>query len=91
MKINFDFQITDLSGNSIAEFNVSEIVANCIAGSNQGSPIRMMDIAMTIFKIKEVELTDAEMPLIKTIIETAPILSNLSKAQLLERFNNKTE
>ena len=91
MKINFDFQITDLSGNSIAEFNVSETVANCIAGSNQGSPIRMMDIAMTIFKKKEIELTDAEMSLIKTIIETAPILSNLSKAQLLERFNNKNE
>jgi hypothetical protein len=89
MKINFDFYITDLKGDAIIEFNVAEVVANTIAGSNIGSPIKMMDIAMTIFKTKEVELNEADANSIKSIIESAPNLSNLSKAQILERFTPK--
>ena len=90
MKINFDFYITDLKGDAIIEFNVAEAVANCIAGSNiGGSSIRMMDIAMTIFKTKEVELADADATTVKTIIDQSLLFSHLSKTQILERFTLK--
>lgn len=87
-KLNLDFQLIDLAGKPIEGFSVKESVANTIVSGNTGSPIRMYEYALKLFKDGEIDISDEDLPVVKRAIESSK-LSDLVKAQILQRFPAK--
>lgn len=89
-KINFSTAICNLEGTAMTQGDkpllMKDIVANtlCIAKAKTGEVIRQLNLAMEIYKAKEVmDIEDADAKLIREVLSTAD-LSTLVLGQILK-------
>ena len=84
MKLNFNFQLKDLSGNKImiGEANTGKILANTLCMLNKGNSVKLYDWALKLWNGKPLEIDDTDANVLIEIIETSESLTILAKAQM---------
>jgi len=71
MKINFDFKLEGFSVEEKVAMHPYEVVAQCLNNQEfkEGSDIKKMDLALKIYREKEVDIDAADLELIKKAVE----------------------
>ena len=89
MKINLDQQFMDLRGNPLSH-KMCDTLANALAISSTGNPKRVMQWAHDLINNGEIEVTAADVQLLRIFIMNSR-LNNLERVQLLERIAKQTQ
>jgi len=87
--INFDGQpMTDGKG----PVTIGSLIANALAtGQSQGQEVRVMDLALRIFKAKDsLELEDIDFALVRETVVANQVLNNMAKAAALAALDSGT-
>ena len=85
MRLNLDKQFLNLNGEPLAA-KMDEILANVLAMSTIGKPAKMITWAVNLTNDGEIEVDKYDVKFLSEFIENSPALTNLVKAQLLERI-----
>jgi len=84
MKVLFDESIKDLSGQEVPDSHTGKILAGLLAQQKSDfHPIKAMEIAQSIYKGNEVELSKDEVDKLKKFIEGQDNLAPIAKAVML--------
>lgn len=84
MKINLNFNLTNLEGKEIeGDNNVGKLVANLLASSSEGKAIKLFEWAMILYKGDELILDTTDKDFLYSFIDTSKQLTNLAKAQIM--------
>ncbi len=84
MKINLNFNLTNLEGKEIeGDNNAGKLLANLLAGSSDGKSIKLWEWALKLYKGEELDLDTTDKDVIYAFIETSKQMSNLAKAQMM--------
>ncbi len=88
MKIDLNKNLTDLEGKEVENVNIGKIVANAIAASGEGDPIKYMYWAKKLYEGEELELDPVDLENFKTFVLNNKGFTNLLKIQVLESIKN---
>lgn len=89
MKIDFNFQLTELSGKKFTgdANNSAKLLANVISMTNKGNAIKLFDWALKLYNKEPLELDEVDYAVLYALIETSEMLNVLCKAQMLKRMD----
>lgn len=85
MKLNLDQQFLDLTGVPLP-VKMDDTLANMLAAATVGKPAKMMTWAVNLTNDGEIEVDKTDLKFISGFIEQHQGVSNLLKAQLLDRI-----
>jgi hypothetical protein len=88
MKISFNDQFLDLKGYPLPQ-KMDDVLANELALSSIGDPVKMMALAMDLSNDGEIEVAEKEITFLKDFILHNIRLTNLAKSQLFERIEKQ--
>ncbi len=86
MKLNFDNQFLNLVGYPLKE-KMDDTLANALAISTEGDAEKMIKWAMSLVNYGELDINEDEIMYLKNFIKTNKTLTNIAKAQLLDRLD----
>lgn len=86
LKLNLDQQFLDLKGFPLPA-KMDDTLANELALSTIGKPAKMITWAVNLINNGEIEVVEEELEFLKKFIQDYSRLTNLAKAQLLERID----
>jgi len=86
MKLDFNFDLQGLDGLEIKGTNAGKLLAQALAESKQGNPLKMWEWAKALHMGEKLELDSVDFDILKTFIEKSDVFVNLLKAQLLNIF-----
>lgn len=89
MKLNFNFNLTDLDGKEIEKGNVGKILANTLVNQSKGDVLKFWEWALSLNKGDIIDLDTSDQEVLKTFIKDTELLPVLTKAQLLGVFSKK--
>lgn len=89
MKINFNYQLTSLSGEAfVGDTNhAGKILANAISVNNKGNAIKLYDWALKLWNKEPLELDDTDFNVLYAFIESTELLNILCKAQMIKSMD----
>lgn len=85
MKFNLNTEIVDLDGEKLAGSNLGKTIAQSLAYSQAGDPLKFMTWATKMFNGEELDLDPSDLNTFKDFIKNSQ-LSVLLKARVLEVF-----
>jgi len=89
MKLNFNFNLTDLDGKEIENGNVGKILANTLINQTKGDAVKYWEWALALNKGEVIDLDTSDQETLKTFIKDSELLPVLTKAQSLSVFTKK--
>jgi hypothetical protein len=87
MKLDFNFNLTDLDGQPIENANAGKLLANTLAQQSKGDALKFWEWALALNKGDVIDLDTSDQTTLKTFIKESDVLAILSKGQLLQVFN----
>jgi hypothetical protein len=83
MKVDLNFSLLDLDGNTIANSNVGKIVANTLVQQSKGDPLKFWEWALALNKGESLDLDSSDSEIFNSFIKDNdfPIIT---KAQILQ-------
>jgi len=86
MKLNFNIQLCGIDGIVALgeQHNLSKIMANLLGTSRSEEPIKVMDWALKLFNLQELDLDESDFLKLKNIIIADKTLFNIAKAPILK-------
>ena len=86
MKLDFNFNLTDLDGQPIENANAGKLLANTLAQQAKGDALKFWEWALALNKGDVIDLDTSDQNTLKTFIKESDVLAILSKGQMLEVF-----
>lgn len=86
MKLDFNFNLTDLDGKDIENANAGKLLANTLAQQAKGDALKFWEWALALNKGEIVDLDTSDQTTLKTFIKDSDSLAILAKGQLLQVF-----
>lgn len=86
MKLNFNFNLTDLDGKELSDANAGKLLANSLIGQAKGDAVKYWEWALALNKGEIVDLDTSDQETLKTFIKDSETIFVLAKAQLLKVF-----
>jgi hypothetical protein len=87
MKLDFNFNLTDLDGKDIENANAGKLLANTLAQQAKGDALKFWEWALALNKGEIVDLDSSDQTVLKNFIKESDALAILAKGQLLQVFN----
>lgn len=84
MKLNFNFNLTDLDGKEIENGNVGKILANTLINQTKGDAVKYWEWALALNKGDILDLDTSDQETLKNFVKDTEVLPVLTKAQLLK-------
>lgn len=81
-QVDLNFEIENLDGAPIG--NAGQLVANLLMSETKGEAVKFFDWAMTFNKKTSVQMDDADLSKLKSILVDTEKVTLLAKAQLLK-------
>lgn len=89
MKLNFNFNLTDLDGKEIKDANAGKLLANSLIQQTKGDAVKYWEWALALNKGDVLDLDTSDQETLKTFIKDSDTITVLGKAQLLVVFSKK--
>lgn len=86
MKLDFNFNLTDLDGQPIENANAGKLLANTLAQQSKGDALKFWEWALALNKGDVIDLDTSDQNTLKTFVKESDVLAILSKGQMLEVF-----
>lgn len=86
MKLNFNFNLTDLDGLPIENANAGKLLANTLAQQAKGDALKFWEWALALNKGEIINLDTSDQTVLKNFIKESDALAILAKGQLLQVF-----
>lgn len=86
MKLNFNFNLTDLDGQPIENANAGKLLANTLAQQAKGDALKFWEWALALNKGEVIDLDTSDQATLKSFIKDNESLAILAKGQLLLVF-----
>ena len=86
MKLNFNFNLTDLDGLPIENANAGKLLANTLAQQAKGDALKFWEWALALNKGEIINLDTSDLTVLKNFIKESDALAILAKGQLLQVF-----
>lgn len=86
MKLDFNFNLTDLDGKDIENANAGKLLANTLAQQAKGDALKFWEWALALNKGEIVDLDTSDQTTLKNFIKDSESLAILAKGQLLQVF-----
>lgn len=86
MKLNFNFNLTDLDGQPIENANAGKLLANTLAQQAKGDALKFWEWALALNKGEVIDLDTSDQATLKSFIKESESLAILAKGQLLLVF-----
>ena len=89
MKLNFNFNLTDLDGKEIKDGNAGKVLANSLINQTKGDAVKYWEWALALNKGEVIDLDTSDQETLKTFIKDSDTIFVLAKAQFLGVFAKK--
>ena len=89
MKLNFNFNLTDLDGKELEGANAGKLLANTLIQQTKGDAVKYWEWALALNKGDVLDLDTSDQETLKTFIKDSDTITVLGKAQLLGVFAKK--
>lgn len=91
MKLNFNFNLTDLDGKDLIErdgtaVNAGKLLANALVQQTKGDAIKFLEWALSLNKGEIIDLDTSDQETLKKFIESNESIIVLAKGALLKVF-----
>ena len=86
MKLDFNFNLTDLDGQPIENANAGKLLANTLAQQAKGDALKFWEWALALNKGETIDLDTSDQTTLKAFIKDSETLAILAKGQLLQVF-----
>ncbi len=91
MKLNFNFNLTDLEGKELLErdgskVNAGKLLANSLVQQTKGDAIKYFEWALALNKGEILDLDTSDQDVLKTFIKDSEAIIILAKVPLLQVF-----
>jgi hypothetical protein len=86
MKLDFNFNLTDLDGKEIEGANCGKLLANTLIQQTKGDAVKYWEWALALNKGDILDLDTSDQETLKTFIKDSETVTVLAKAQLLAVF-----
>ena len=85
MKLDFNFQITDLNGKAIEGENgkAGKILGGFLSAQNKGNSIKLYDWALKTWNGTPLEIDDTDADVLVGLVETTEMLTVLAKVPII--------
>ena len=87
MKLDFNFNLTDLDGQPIENANAGKLLANTLAQQSKGDALKFWEWALALNKGDVIDLDTSDQNTLKTFIKESDVLTIFAKGQMLQVFN----
>jgi hypothetical protein len=89
MKLNFNFNLTDLDGKELEGANAGKLLANTLIQQTKGDAVKYWEWALALNKGDILDLDSSDQETLKTFVKDSETITILAKAQLLGVFAKK--
>lgn len=89
MKLNFNFNLTDLDGKELEGANAGKLLANTLIQQTKGDAVKYWEWALALNKGDILDLDSSDQETLKTFVKDSETITVLGKAQLLGVFAKK--
>jgi hypothetical protein len=89
MKLNFNFNLTDLDGKELEGANAGKLLANTLIQQTKGDAVKYWEWALALNKGDILDLDSSDQETLKTFVKDSETITVLAKAQLLGVFAKK--
>lgn len=86
MKLDFNFNLTDLDGQPIENANAGKLLANTLAQQSKGDALKFWEWALALNKGDVIDLDTSDQTTLKTFIKESDVLTIFAKGQMLQVF-----
>lgn len=86
MKIDLNFDLTELDGQVIKNANAGKILANNLVQQTKGDALKFWDWAVALNKGEILDLDTSDQETFKSFIKNSETLPILTKAQILHKL-----
>ena len=86
MKLNFNFNLTDLDGKELEGANAGKLLANTLIQQTKGDAVKYWEWALALNKGDILDLDSSDQETLKTFIKDSETITILAKAQVLNVF-----
>ena len=87
MKLDFNFNLTDLDGKPVENSNAGKLLANTLAQQSKGDAIKFWEWALALNKGDVIDLDTSDQNTLKTFVKESDVLTIFAKGQMLQVFN----
>jgi hypothetical protein len=91
MKLDFNFNLTDLDGKELENANCGKLLANTLIQQTKGDAVKYWEWALALNKGEAIDLDTSDQGTLKAFIKDSEALPIISKAQLLGIFTKATK
>ena len=89
MKLDFNFNLTDLDGKELENANCGKLLANTLIQQTKGDAVKYWEWALALNKGEVLDLDTSDQETLKTFVKDSETITVLAKAQLLGVFAKK--
>ena len=89
MKLNFNFNLTDLDGKELKDANAGKVLAQSLINQSKGDAVKYWEWALALNKGEVIDLDTSDQETLKTFIKDSDTIFVLAKAQFLGVFAKK--
>lgn len=86
MKLNFNFNLTDLDGKELEGANAGKLLANTLIQQTKGDAVKYWEWALALNKGDILDLDSSDQETLKNFIKDSETITILAKAQVLNVF-----
>jgi hypothetical protein len=88
MKVNLNFDLLDLDGNTILNSNAGKLVANSLVQQAKGDPLKFWEWALALNKGESLDLDTSDSEIFKNFVKDSENFPIIAKAQIIKALNN---
>jgi hypothetical protein len=86
MKLNFNFNLTDLDGKELEGANAGKLLANTLIQQTKGDAVKYWEWALALNKGDILDLDSSDQETLKNFVKDSETITILAKAQVLNVF-----
>lgn len=86
MKLNFNFNLTDLDGKELEGANAGKLLANTLIQQTKGDAVKYWEWALALNKGDIIDLDSSDQETLKNFVKDSETITILAKAQVLNVF-----
>lgn len=86
MKLNFNFNLTDLDGKELEAANAGKLLANTLIQQTKGDAVKYWEWALALNKGEILDLDSSDQETLKNFVKDSETITILAKAQVLNVF-----
>jgi hypothetical protein len=86
MKLNFNFNLTDLDGKELEGANAGKLLANTLIQQTKGDAVKYWEWALALNKGEILDLDSSDQETLKNFIKDSETITILAKAQVINVF-----